>query len=556
MTILETIVAARRQAVADARKRVSQASLEHAAAGRRDYRGFAAALDHPGLRVIAEIKRASPSRGPIAPALDPATLARAYADGGTAALSVLTEPDFFQGSPDDLHRARAATVLPVLRKDFIIDPYQVYETAALGADALLLIVRVLDDTQLHALHALARHIGLDVLTEVHDARDIARANALGAPLVGINNRDLAHFKTDTAQATRLVGRLHPGCLPVALSGIRTADDIRRTLAGGITRVLVGETLVLAPDPAATLRGWIAGAPSAGDLTQRRGDAEEKVGRGVPAEPHPTPATSVRLTGTVRPTKLIPPLNPKHQATLPPAGNTDGCHPLSNLKICGIMDRATAEGCARVGVGALGAVFFKGSPRCVTPHQARGMFAGLPPAIARVGVFVDRPADEVIAVAREAGLGTVQLHGAETAVTCRRVQQAGFRVVKVLKTGGTALVAAARALPSGVGVLVECGRGVLPGGNGAVWQWQEAAPLAAECAFALAGGLTSANILEATRRSGAAAWDVSSGVERAPGVKDLAEVETLARRLREALASGTLANRAPGFWVHAAGGLQA
>jgi indole-3-glycerol phosphate synthase/phosphoribosylanthranilate isomerase len=528
MTILETIVAARRQAVADARQRVPQASLERAAAGRRDYRGFAAALARPGLRVIAEIKRASPSRGPIAPALDPAALARAYAAGGAAALSVLTEPDFFQGSPGDLHRARAAVDLPVLRKDFIIDPYQVYETAALGADALLLIVRVLDDAQLHALHALARQIGLDVLTEVHDARDIARANLLGAPLVGINNRDLAHFKTDAGQATRLVGQLRPGCLPVALSGIRTADDIRRTLAGGIRRVLVGETLVRAPDPAATLRGWIGGSSkglkfessevssalsralsNTENLTQRRGDAEE-------------PCT---------------------------------CHPLSNLKICGITTRETAQLCADLGVGALGAVFFQGSPRCVTPEQARAMFTGLPPAVARVGVFVDRPADEVIAVAREAGLDTVQLHGAETAVTCRRVQQAGYRVIKVLKTGGTTLVEAARALPSGVGVLVECGRGALPGGNGAVWQWQEAAPLAAERAFALAGGLTSANILEATRRSGAAAWDVSSGVERAPGVKDPSEIETLVRRLRDALASGILANRAPGFWAAAAGGMQ-
>ena len=528
MTILETIVAARRQAVADARQRVPQASLERAATGRRDYRGFAAALARPGLRVIAEIKRASPSRGPIAPALDPAALARAYAAGGAAALSVLTEPDFFQGSPDDLHRARAAVDLPVLRKDFIIDPYQVYETAALGADALLLIVRVLDDAQLHELHTLARQLGLDVLTEVHDARDIARANALGAPLVGINNRDLAQFKTDTGQATRLVGQLHPGCLPVALSGIRSDDDIRRTRAGGITRVLVGETLVRAPDPATTLRGWIgesskvlkfesskvssalSGALSnTGDLTQRRGDAE----------------------------------------------NPCACHPLTNLKICGITARKTAQLCADLGVGALGAVFFPDSPRSVTPVQAREMFTGLPPSVARVGVFVDRPADEVIAVAREAGLDTVQLHGAETAVTCRRVQQAGFHVIKVLKAGGTALVAAARALPSGVGVLVECGRGTLPGGNGAVWQWQEAAPLAAERAFALAGGLTATNILEAARRSGAAAWDVSTGVERAPGVKDHAAIEALARRLRDALASGALANRAPGFWAPAVGGRQ-
>ena len=464
MTILETIVTTRRRAIAEAKARVPQARLERDAAARRDYRGFTAALSHPGLRIIAEIKRASPSRGPIRPDLDPAVLARAYADGGAAALSVLTEPAFFQGSADDLRRARAAVDLPVLRKDFIVDPYQVYETAAMGADALLLIVRILDDAQLHALHALALQLGLDVLTEVHDERDIARANDLGAALVGINNRDLAHFNTDIGRATRLAGLLNPGTLAVALSGIHNADDVRQTCACGIRRLLIGEALVRQADPAAMLRAW--------------------------------------------------------------ASMADGRQALANLKICGIMDRETARLCADLGVGALGAVFFPGSPRCVTPRQAQRMFEGLPETVARVGVFVDRPVEAVMAVAREAALDTVQLHGNEPIEACLTLRQAGFRVIKVLKTGGAELVAAARALPADVGVLVECGHGALPGGNGAAWDWRAAAPLADARAFALAGGLTPANLPEASRQSGAVAWDVSSGVELAPGIKDPAAIRQL------------------------------
>ena len=235
-----------------------QALLEQRAAGQRNNtRGFAAALSRPGVRVIAEIKRASPSLGDIRTDLDPVAVARAYADGGAAALSVLTEPAFFKGSNEDLRQAREAVAIPVLRKDFIIDPYQVYETAAMGADAILLIVRILDDDTLHALDALARSLGLDVLTEVFDEQDIARANALGASLVGINNRDLAHFKTDTSQASRLVSCLHEGASVVALSGIRSTDDIRQMLTKNIRRFLIGEALVRQPDPTATLRDWVS-----------------------------------------------------------------------------------------------------------------------------------------------------------------------------------------------------------------------------------------------------------------------------------------------------------
>ena len=255
MTFLEKILEAKRAELDRVKTLVPQAQLEKRAAARRAPRGFSTALDKPGVRIIAEIKRASPSLGDIRPDLDPVATAQAYAEGGAAALSVLTEPAFFKGSAKDLQRARDGVAIPVLRKDFIIDPYQVYETAAMGADALLLIVRILDDDNLHALYALARTLGLDVLTEVFDEQDATRANALGATLVGINNRDLAHFKTDVTQAARLAAHLHPGTAVVALSGIHTADDIRQTLAGGIRRLLIGEALVRQTDPTATLRSW-------------------------------------------------------------------------------------------------------------------------------------------------------------------------------------------------------------------------------------------------------------------------------------------------------------
>jgi indole-3-glycerol phosphate synthase len=162
------------------------------------------------VRVIAEIKRASPSRGDIRPDLHPGDLALAYQTGGAAALSVLTEPAFFKGSAKDLKRARDVVELPVLRKDFILDPYQVYETAAMGADAMLLIVRILNDEQLQSLLALAHGIGLETLVEIHDEDDARRLAGLPVPVVGINNRDLAHFQTDVDRAARLAAVLPRG----------------------------------------------------------------------------------------------------------------------------------------------------------------------------------------------------------------------------------------------------------------------------------------------------------------------------------------------------------
>ena len=257
MSFLDDILSAKRAEIAAARNLKPQAELERLAAKREDFRGFAESLARPGVRVIAEIKRASPSLGDIRPDLHPGDLALAYQNGGAAAISVLTEPAFFKGTAKDLKRARDVVELPVLRKDFILDPYQVYETAAMGADAMLLVVRILDDEQLPSLLALAHGVGLETLVEIHDETDARRIAGLDVPVVGVNNRDLARFHTDPARAARIAALLPRGSAVVAASGIHAAADVQKSLASGIRRFLVGEALVKAPDPTALLRQWIA-----------------------------------------------------------------------------------------------------------------------------------------------------------------------------------------------------------------------------------------------------------------------------------------------------------
>lgn len=255
-SFLDKILESKKLEIAECKSRISQAEVERLAAARSDYRGFEKSLNRDGVRIISEIKRASPSKGDINPDLNPSVIAAAYQEGGAAALSVLTEPNFFKGTPEDLKTARAAVELPVLRKDFIIEPYQVFESAAIGADAILLIVRILDDENLSNLYTLAQKLGLDILTELFDDKDARRAAALQATLIGINNRDLAHFKTDINHAVKIAKILPADTSVVAASGVHSKADIELNLNQGIHRFLIGEALVQQPDPVATLREWI------------------------------------------------------------------------------------------------------------------------------------------------------------------------------------------------------------------------------------------------------------------------------------------------------------
>ncbi|MFQ6100886.1 MAG: indole-3-glycerol phosphate synthase TrpC [Anaerolineae bacterium] len=216
-------------------------------------RDFVATLRAPGVSLIAEVKRASPSKGVLREDLDPAMLARTYEASGAAAVSVLTDAHFFRGSLDDLRAVRRSVSLPVLRKDFLLDPYQVYEARAAGADAVLLIVAALDDGRLDSLHRLACDLGMAALVEVHDEIELERALAVGPRIVGVNNRDLRTFEVSLETTARLRPLLPPGVVLVAESGIHTREDVARLAAMGADAMLVGEALVRAVDVGGKVR---------------------------------------------------------------------------------------------------------------------------------------------------------------------------------------------------------------------------------------------------------------------------------------------------------------
>jgi indole-3-glycerol phosphate synthase len=246
---LTKIIERKKEEIIETKTRISEKELRRKALTIQDKRSFSQKLKQPGINIIAEIKRASPSKGPINMDLDPIHLAKAYEKGGAAALSVLTEKHFFKGSLEDFKLARKATSLPVLRKDFIISEYQLYESAVLGADAILLIARCLSENLLNELIALSNELKMDVLVEIHTAYDLEIATRAGAELIGINNRNLQTFETDISIAMHLVSLLKDYQLPVAASGIRNREDIEKNLNFGLNNFLIGESLVKAPDPA-------------------------------------------------------------------------------------------------------------------------------------------------------------------------------------------------------------------------------------------------------------------------------------------------------------------
>ncbi|HET9817627.1 MAG TPA: indole-3-glycerol phosphate synthase TrpC [Rhodanobacteraceae bacterium] len=257
--ILKRILGRKREEIAERKARVSMAALRERSHGAPPVRGFAAALrarvEAGRPAVIAEIKQASPSQGVIRATFDPAAIARSYEQGGATCLSVLTDVDFFRGSDAHLQQARAACALPVLRKDFILDRYQVAEARALGADAILLIAAALDNAALANLHAYAMQCGLDALVEVHNAADLQRVLPLPNPEhtpIGINNRNLQTFETGIETTLLLQPDVPADRLLVTESGIATRDDVANLRAAGISAFLVGETFMRAPDPGVEL----------------------------------------------------------------------------------------------------------------------------------------------------------------------------------------------------------------------------------------------------------------------------------------------------------------
>jgi indole-3-glycerol phosphate synthase len=259
--ILDKIVAVKREEIAAAKRRRDAASLRRDAEQLGDTRGFAAALHAKAASgraaVIAEVKKASPSKGVLREHFVPADIAASYDRGGAACLSVLTDQHFFQGSSDFLEQARAACALPVLRKDFMVDAYQVDEARAMGADCILLIVACLDGEQMVDLEAQAMALGMDVLVEAHDGAELDRALRLKTPLIGINNRNLRTFEVSLDTTLALKAQVPADRLLVTESGILSPGDVQRMRAHGVHAFLVGEAFMRAPDPGAALAGLFA-----------------------------------------------------------------------------------------------------------------------------------------------------------------------------------------------------------------------------------------------------------------------------------------------------------
>jgi len=248
MNILDEIVASKRSEVDAARRRLPLEELEERAAVAPPVGGFRAALAGAGpIRLIAEIKKASPSAQVIRADFDPVTIAQTYQEHGASCLSVLTDTSYFQGCLAYLAQVRASVAIPLLRKDFFIDDYQVVEARSAGADAILLIAEILDDVTLCQLLEQARHLGMAALVEFHDAVNLPRVLASGADLIGINNRDLRHFGTDLEHTLRLRDQIPPEVVLVSESGIRSRRDVERLEAAGVSAILVGESLMRAPD---------------------------------------------------------------------------------------------------------------------------------------------------------------------------------------------------------------------------------------------------------------------------------------------------------------------
>ena len=255
--VLARICADKREHIKAQRKAKPLSALEREAKAASPVRGFAASLDKSvnriGTGLIAEVKQASPSKGVLRTQFAPADLAKAYQAGGAACLSVLTDAPYFKGSDADLIAARNAVILPVIRKDFMLDPYQIVESRALGADCILLILAALDDMQAAELADLAREWKMDVLVEVHDEREMDRAKGLGATLVGINNRNLKTLAIDLATTEKLAPRAPKGATLVCESGIETRADVDRMRRIGVQRFLVGSALMVQPDVTAAVR---------------------------------------------------------------------------------------------------------------------------------------------------------------------------------------------------------------------------------------------------------------------------------------------------------------
>ncbi len=459
--ILQEIIRTRRARVAEAMRNLPQTELRQRAVQQPSTESLSASLRRatpPRAAVIAEFKRRSPSRGRIGPDRRLEDVIADYERGGARAISVLTEPDYFAGDDIFLRRASQQSDLPILRKDFIISPYQIYESRCLGADAILLIAALFGREELTDMLLRADQVGLEALVEVHTYAELDRSVAAGARLIGINNRALHTFRTDLRVTEELAGRVPSGILTVSESGIRGRTDVDRLARAGADAFLVGESLMCSTDPAMAVRDLVHGP--------------------VAAEPQ--------------------------------------------VKICGLKSRAAVRAAVLAGATHLGFVFAdsRRAVSAERARQLINYGRSLSGRFLAVGVFADSSESQVREIAEAADLDAVQMHGGETPAVCRRVRAFAGQVYRAVRVGQDddedmhRQVAAYEEAGVDAFILDTYVPGI-PGGTGRTFDWRRARTLrsATDRPIFIAGGLTPDNVGCALAASRADGVDVSGGVER-------------------------------------------
>lgn len=449
----------------------------------RPSHAFADALrGYSGINLIAEFKRRSPSKGKINAEADPSTTAKIYESAGAVAISVLTEEDYFAGSLDDLRKVREATWLPILRKDFIFDEYQVYESAAARADAILLIAAVLDDEKLARLRAIAEdELGLDALVEVHTKAELERALRCGAGIIGVNNRDLRTFSVSTETSKQLARAVPRGTILISESGL-TPRAVWELRTAGYHGFLVGETLMRAKDPGAAVREFLdePGAP--------------------------------------------------------------GLRRSVWVKICGITNLDDARAAVAAGADMLGFNFYRRSPRYIEAAAAAEIINAVRAdndegrhSVSMVGVFVNERVEGVLAIAERANLGGIQLHGDETVDFCNRLKRMSPErfLIKVLAANSTLRLELLKDYPSDA-IMIDASHPRLRGGTGRVADWTIAREATNKTSRVfLAGGLSPDNVAEAIAQVRPYAVDACSSLESSPGRKDHARLKAFVQAVQNA-----------------------
>lgn len=473
---LEQILARTRLDLEERQRLLPLERLQERAAAQPPARDFAAALqpnpgDH-GLRLIAEIKRASPSKGPLAPDLDPVALARTYEAAGAAAISVLTEPHFFLGAPEHLTAVKEAVSLPVLRKDFIVDEYQVYEARAWGADALLLICAALTAQELERLLTLTRQLGMEALVEVHSPAEARMAVTAGARVIGVNSRDLVTFSMNPFLIRELRRLIPADCIVVAESGIHTEADARRLRRYDVQAMLVGESLVKAGDVRGQIKRLLHGS-----------------NHGI----------QVKICGLRRPEAL--------RAALESGADLLGLmfYPQSKRYLAPSQVRQLLSEAGYLALAEQGQA---------VPDL--------------VGVFVNEESQRINELAEELGLHFVQLHGTESPEFCASLQRP---VIKALPVRGPRALEEAHRYATVAWRLLLDTPSASYGGSGLTHDWELARTIAAELPVLLAGGLTPANVAEAIATVRPWGVDVSSGVE-SNGEKDPGKIRAFIEAVRQ------------------------